>query len=186
MVSWSIASGPLTDIDSAGIATADTVYQNTAAVAQGEFEGMTGQLSLTVLDTHPDNFGSYADDGLDDDWQFQFFGLNNPSASPTVDADGDGQNNHFEFVAGVIPTDPLSRFQLEIHPVPGQPTHRDIVFNPRLEDRSYTVTSKQDLAPGTWLPLTSSNSSDILDVRAVTDLDAEEPVKFYRVEITQP
>ena len=46
-------SGPLTGINASGLATAGTVYQNTAATAQGIFAGNTGTLGLTVLDTHP-------------------------------------------------------------------------------------------------------------------------------------
>ena len=68
--------------------------------------------------------GSYAADGVGDDWQFQYFGLNNPNAAPLLDPDGDGQNNLFEFTAGLVPTNPLSRFLVSIAPVPGQPTHR--------------------------------------------------------------
>jgi hypothetical protein len=36
------------------------VYQDTAAIARGQWAGLTGDLALTVLDTIPDNFGSYA------------------------------------------------------------------------------------------------------------------------------
>ena len=46
-----------------------------------------------MLDTIADNFGTYAGDGLGDDWQVQYFGLSNPNAAPLLDPDFDGHNN---------------------------------------------------------------------------------------------
>jgi hypothetical protein len=58
--------------------------------------------------------GLYESDTLPDEWQRQYFGEDNPSALPEIDADGDGQNNLFESVAGTDPTDAGSRFDLKI------------------------------------------------------------------------
>lgn len=185
-VTWSVVSGPLSGIDTSGLATAATVYQDTAATAQGAFAGVTGTLVLTVLDTIADNFGSYAGDSLDDDWQFQFFGLDNPLAAPLLDPDCDGQNNAFEFTAGLIPTNPLSRFTLTIAPVPGQPGQKNIVFEPIVADRTYTVMTSLDLSPDSWDPLTSGSITNNGDQRTVTDPSAIETKKFYKVEITRP
>jgi len=55
-----------------------------------------------VFDTIPDNFRSYAGDGLLDGWQVQYFGQNNPKAGPSVDATGTGQTNLFKCVAGLV------------------------------------------------------------------------------------
>ena len=117
-VAWSVQSGPLTGISAGGLATAGIVFQNTAATAQGIYLGQTGTLALTVLDTIPDNFGSYAGDGVGDDWQVQYFGQNNPLAAPNADADGTGQTNLFKYIAGLNPTDPNSRFTLTVAPAP--------------------------------------------------------------------
>jgi hypothetical protein len=108
-VSWSVLSGPLTGISAPGLATAGLVYQDTLAMAQGVYQGSTATLNVTVLDTIADNFGSYAGDGVGDDWQVQYFGLNNGQAAPGLDPDGDGQNNLFEFRAGYVPIDAGSR-----------------------------------------------------------------------------
>lgn len=185
-VTWSVASGPLAGIDANGLATAATVYEDTAATAQGDFEGNTGQLGLSVLNTLLDNFGSYAGDGLDDGWQNQYFGLDNPLAAPLLDPDGDGQNNRFEWIAGLIPTDAASRFLLEVEPVPGQPGQKNLVYGPRFEDRSYVVKFSTDLSPGPWGDATVSAPSDDGTERTVTDTAASETKKFYRVEITKP
>lgn len=184
-IAWSVLSGPLTNISNSGLTIAGNVYQNTAASVQGSYAGDTGTLGLNVLNTNLDNFGSYAADGIDDAWQVQYFGLNNPLAGPLQDPDHDGQNNLFEYITGVVPTDPTSHFQLIIEPIPGQPGQKNIIFSPRLNGRTYTVLSKIDLAVGTWLPLVSSSTSDQLDKRTVTDLDAGE-IKFYHVEIGTP
>ena len=108
-VAWSTVNGPLS-ISSGGLATAGAVYQNTSATAQGIALGFTGTLGLTVVNTLPDNFGTYAADGITDAWQVQYFGEGNALAAPGVDADGDGQNNLTEFRAGYIPTNASSRF----------------------------------------------------------------------------
>ena len=83
------------------LTTAATVYQDTAAVVQVTYQTLTDTLNLTVLNTLPDNFSTYAADGIDDDWQVLYFGLGNPNAGPLIDPDYDGQNNLFEFTAGV-------------------------------------------------------------------------------------
>lgn len=185
-VDWSVADGPLTAIDATGEGTAGIVYENTAATAQGTYEGNTNQLGLMVMNVNSDDYGTYAGDGLDDDWQNLYFGLDNPLAAPLRDPDGDGQNNRFEFTAGLIPTDPLSRFLFRTEPVPGQPSHKNLIFSPRLVTRNYSVLSSDDLSTGSWVPLTSSSSSDAGSERTVKDLDAGTAKKFYQVEITKP
>ena len=186
-VAWSVLNGPLVSINSSGLATAGTVYQNTAAIAQGFSNGFTSTLSLTVLDSIPDNFGSYAGDGLGDGWQVQYFGQNNPNAGPLRDPDGDGQTNAFEFTAGLVPTDPASRFTLSIAVVPGQSGQKKLIFSPRLAGRTYTVKAKASLLPGTYLPLTNPSApSDDGETRTIIDRDASGATKFYQVEIVKP
>lgn len=102
-ITWSIVSGPLTSISTGGIVTAGTVYQDTAASAQGVYAGNTGTLSLSVIDSIKDNFTSYASDGIGDDWQVQYFGINSANAAPTLDLDQDGLNNFAEFALNLNP-----------------------------------------------------------------------------------
>ena len=185
-VTWGVVNGPLSGITSGGLATAGTVYQNTAATVQGTFGGFTGMLNLTVLDTIADNFGSYAGDGVGDDWQVGYFGLNNPDAGPNVDFDHTGQTNLFKWVAGLNPLDPNSRFLVNIAPVPGQSAQQRVLFSPRFTDRTYTVKYRTDLLTGTWQPLTTATQADNGAQRTVTDTSAIEGRKFYRVEIAKP
>lgn len=179
--------GPIPSISPTGLVETATVYENTQAIVGATSDFFSGQLQLLlfVQDTLPDNYTSYAADGLPDAWQRQYFGLDNPLAAPLSDPDGDGQNNRFEYTAGVSPTDTLSLFQLRILPVPGFPSRKDIVFSPRLADRTYVVKSNLQLA-GPWLPLADSVTGDSGLQRTVTDRQATEPKKFYHVEITKP
>ena len=187
-VAWSVAGGPLIGIDDNGLVTADIVYQETTATAQGIYLGKTGTLGLTVKNVNIDNYREYANDGIDDKWQVDYFGLPpNPLAAPAADPDGDGQTNAFEFTAGVIPNDPASRFTLTLAPVSGQPAQKNVIFAPRLTDRTYTVTARPALTTGSYVPLTNPSApSDAGQQRTITDLSASGAAKFYRVEITKP
>lgn len=185
-VAWSVASGPLTGISTGGLATAGVVYENTAATAQGVFAGDTGTLSLTVVDTLQDNFGAYAGDNLSDAWQVEYFGLDNPQAAPLLDPDRDGFNNHFEFHAGIIPTDGTSVFHIDIHSVPDQPHHQKIIFSPRYAGHTYTVKTSTDLDSNSWISLTGATTTDAGDERTVLDPNADGSRKFYKVEISKP
>ena len=114
-VQWSVFLGPLTGIDASGLATADAVFADTSATAQGSFQGVNGQLGLTVLNTNPDNFRAYAGDGLSDGWQVDFFGSPpNSNAAPAANPDNDPYDNRTEFLTGYDPTDADDFFQLKV------------------------------------------------------------------------
>lgn len=185
-ITWSILSGPLTSISTAGLVIAGQVYQNTQSRVAGIWGVLSGSLDLSVLDTDPDNFGTYAGDGLADSWQYQYFGPDNPQAGPAKDPDGDNQDNRFEYIAGIVPTDPTSRFALRIEPVPGFSGRANLIFGPRLADRTYTVTAATTLSSGMFTPLGSTLTNDSGKERTVTDLNATGSTKFYRVEVTKP
>ena len=180
-VAWSAAS-PLT-INASGLATAGIVYQNTMALVQGTYAGDTGSINLTILNVNTDDFGSYAGDGIGDDWQVQYFGLPpNPAAGPLLDPDGDGQNNRFEWIAGLIPTDSNSAFKLSIV---GSFQGANLIFGPTVAGRTCTVKYGFDFADvSNWLTISGGIVSDIGNLRTVTDTNAPlGPRKYYRVEI---
>lgn len=183
---WSVLTGPLTGISASGLATADIVYQDTSASVRATYAGVSQQVTLTVVNSQIDNFGSYAGDGIDDAWQVQYFGLSNPLAGAGMDPDGDGGNNLFEYTVGTVPNSAGSRFLLRDEPVPGQPTQKRIVFSPRLTDRTYVVQFTTSLAAGGWATLPNISTTDNGQERTVTDLAATGPKKFYRVQVTKP
>ncbi len=184
---WSIVSGPFINISGSGLATADVVYQNESAQVKGAWRGFEDFENISVLNFGRDDFGSYAGDGIDDDWQVLYFGLDNPLAGPGMNPDKDDQDNLFEFIAGVDPTDPLSFFDMRLEPVPGEPAHRRVVFNPFFLNRTYVLTNSTTLTPGSHAPVpstTSSNSGDGSE-GTITDTDATETRKFYKIEISR-
>ncbi len=185
-VSWSIVNGPIASISSSGLATAGNVYQDTTATVAGAANSLSGQLSLTILNVNNDDFGSYANDGIDDAWQVQYFGQPpNPLAGPNADADGTGQTNLFKFIAGLNPLNG-SRFLLNIQPVPGQASQKNLIFSPLVAGRTYTAQSAPSLVTPSWSVLPQSTQNDNGTVRTVTDLSASPAPKFYRVQISKP
>ncbi len=186
LVAWEILTGPLTGISADGIATADVVYQDTPATVRGTLGDLAGTLDLTVLNTIPDNYGTYAGDAIGDDWQILYFGFDNPLSAPGLDPDGDGETNLFEYIAGVSPTDPLSLFRLRIESVLGKPTQKNLIFSPRLQSRTYTVLSAETLSTAAFGPLLPASFTDHGEERTVTDQHATNPQKFYRIQISKP
>jgi hypothetical protein len=153
---------------------------------RGDYQQKFGTLGLTVLNVGLDDFGSYASDGLDDAWQVQYFGENNPNAAPGLDPDADAQNNGYEYIVGTVPTNSVSRFALTINNVAGQPTQKLLTFSPRLTDRTYAVEFRTNLNLGNFTSLTTSTQSDSGTIRMVTDTNAVPAGKFYRLGITFP
>ena len=121
-------------------------------------------------------------------WRLLYFGIsaNAGIAADTADPDGDGHNNLFEFVAGLVPNDAGSRFQVRNESVTGQPAQRAIIFSPLIAGLTYVVKGKAVLTDATWTPLGSFTTADNGDERTVTDLNAGTGSKFYKIEITKP
>jgi hypothetical protein len=185
-VTWSLLNGPILSISAAGLATAANVYEDTPAQMQGTWLGKVASVGLLVRNVGSDDFGNYAGDGINDAWQVQYFGVGNPAASPGGDPDADGQNTGYEYVVGSIPVDGDSYFRFRVELVPGQPTQRNLIFSPRVAGRTYTVQYNLGLdAPG-FADLGGISTTDLGPTRTVTDLNAIEPNKFYRVHVTRP
>lgn len=184
-VSWGVVNGPLSGVSAGGLVSAANVYQNTPATVRGASGGYSNTLGLLVINTGIDDFSSYAGDGIDDAWQVQYFGLDNSNAKPGLDPDGDGQTNFFEYVATTIPTDGASRFRLGISNVVGQPLRKAITFSPRAGSRLYTVEGRARVDSGPFLTVTGL-VSDAGNIRTVTDTNAVDTNKFYRVRIEFP
>jgi hypothetical protein len=184
-VNWSVASGPITSVSTDGLATAGVVYQNTPAQVQGVRQGHSDLVDLSVVDVSLDNFGTYAGDQIDDAWQVLNFGQNSANAGPTLDPDGDGQSNIFEFAAGTGPTNAQSNFHVRIERVTGQPNTMRIVYGPVAEGRTYTVVTSSDLTAGSWPELQPGQPAVGTGDNFQDDPAATGARKFYRVRITR-
>jgi hypothetical protein len=121
-------------------------------------------------------------------WENRYFGSTSaPNACATCDADGTGQNNLFKYVAGLDPTNPASVFSLLIADVPDQPGQQDLAYSPVVTGRVYTVQFSTDLVNGTYSNLTTVSSLQTNGNQVIlTDMNAVQSQKFYRVQITLP
>lgn len=185
-VAWSPVAGPILSISAGGLLTAANVYENTPATAQGTWRGLVATLGLRVMNVGNDDFGTYAGDGIDDAWQVQYFGVGNPNAGPGGDPDGDQQTTGYEYFTGTNPTDGNSYFRFRIDSVPGHSDRKSLVFSPRVAGRTYAVQYKLAFDSSSWEKLEGASVSDAGPQRTVTDMNATETSKFYRVEISMP
>jgi hypothetical protein len=177
-VAWSVQSGPLTGVSTAGLATAGAVYEDTSAVARGAYQSLTTIVNLTVLDLLPDNYEEYASDGIPDVWQVQYFGPHNPRGLPLEDPDADGWDNLFEYHACLVPTDPLSTFSITLSDAPDG--GHQISFSPRFPDCSYTLFGSSDLS--LWNPV-AGIITDAGNVRTIVDPAGTGPRRFYSIQV---
>lgn len=181
-IAWNAVNYPLQSITTGGFATAvSNVYATPVGNVYGSYDGVLGHTSLAVA-------GPYASSTIPDTWFVQFFGAApNPNAAPTADASGTSQNNLFKYTAGLDPTNPASIFTLHIQDVPAQAGHKALVINPRWSDRTYSLIYRTNLVAGTdWTNLTTVTLSDNGTERILTDTNATDSAKFYRIQITYP
>ena len=109
---WTTTTGPVITVDNTGLAHASAVFQDSLTTLRADYEGLSALGQWTILNVNTDDLPGYSGDGLDDAWQVQYFGLNNPLAAPLLDPDGDGHTNVFENLAGIDPTSAASFFRV--------------------------------------------------------------------------
>lgn len=180
-IAWNAVTYPLQSITAGGMVTAvANVYATAVGNVYGSYNGVLASTSLQVA-------GPYASSVIPDSWFVQYFGTApNPKASPTADASGTGQNNLFKYIAGLDPTNPVSVFTLRIESVAEQAGHKALIFNPCWNDRTYTLLYRTNLVTGTnWTNLTTT-LSDNGSERILTDTNATDNARFYRIQITYP
>ncbi len=191
-VVWSTPNEPypILSINGSGVLSPANVYVLLPAMIDGVVDGyyLGASNTTTVAIYAPDGIG----DGIPDWWRQQYFGAATPTNNldcATCDFDGTGQNNYFKFVAGLNPTNPASVFVLTIAPVPGQPSQKSVIYSPVLVGfgQTYTVQFTTNLVGGAYTNLTGFSGPQNSGTQAtVTDLNATQPQKFYRVNISLP
>jgi hypothetical protein len=100
---------------------------------------------------------------------------NNP-ADAALDADGDGQSNRAEYVAGTDPTNAASHLRIDAAITPGTATVRVAVVS----NRTYTVQFNDNLNSGAWSRLANIVARTNNRVESFTD-PAWTSNRFYRV-----
>lgn len=182
-VTWSEPAFPLADLTAGGVATADHVYEDTPAVVTGRCQEVEGTGGFLVRNTGTDDFGTYAGDGLPDDWQVDHFGVDSTDAGPTNNVDEDPLDNTGEWIADTDPRDGDSYFQ--IVDITNNAATAEVWFessarrvyslqmttNPLLIDWQFIPDQTNEPGNGTWKALT-----DPAPVRA----------NYYRVDVRVP
>jgi len=183
-VQWLWISGPVDPPSPTGEVAAQIVHTNMPATVGGAFAGISGEKILTIIDSDKDNFAEYSGDGIDDDWQVAYFGLPpNPDADPYSNPDSDPDDNLMEFLAGFDPTDPTQWFQLAITGKTDSVV--GLRLNKVLPGRIYTIQAGTDLDTFPQTIITFSPAYEEFNA-TVTDDNATEEKKFYRVDVTMP
>ena len=171
-VSWS-GSWPITSISVEGSASTTNIYQDTVVAVGAVYQSISGSFNLTVLNVGADDFGLYAGDGIPDAWQVLYFGTNNLAATTAT--------ARFQYVAGLNPTNPASIFSLSLSSVSGVPA---VVFSPCYTNRTYVIQYATNFAAGAFQTLTGGIQEDSGVTRTVTDPEATNESRFYRVQIS--
>lgn len=176
---WSAPGFPISSISAAGLATAMSVYSNTFGTVTGCYLGMTG----SGMDSNPDNFGSYAGDGLPDGWQVRYFGTNNPLGMACA-TNCTGQNNLYTYIADLDPTNPASVF--EVVAVSNQPPDRVVCFRTTSTGRVYRLLYATNLVSGVWTNLPGATwTPGLAGQMSLCDTNAA-AVRFYRIHVQVP
>lgn len=155
-----------------------------------EFDDTDGQSDpLNANSTPPDNDSDFVSDRNDDDddndgmpgaWESLYEGLNQMVNDPDKDRDGDGQNNHAEYVAGTNPVDPLSVFRAELAIV--QPGSFTLKWN-SVPGRIYRVWRSYELVSWTLVSEETGEDSKNGVTEWTSSLDPEEKQGYYRVQV---
>jgi hypothetical protein len=118
-------------------------------------------------------------DGIDDNWEMQYFG--DLSHDGTGDSDGDGQSDLQEYLAGTNPTDPNSVFRGNL--LAPSPNGAVVVTWKAQLGLSYRMQYKNRLEDPTWLDLPSPAIVSGSTGSATDATAAGFQQRFYRVSI---
>jgi uncharacterized repeat protein (TIGR03803 family) len=189
VVNFSVTAGP--NLGKTGTAT--TIAGQASFTYTGSTTAGTDTIRATSLGATgtatkvwiaPDSVG----DGIPDWWRAQYFGGNgtttNNQSCAACDADGTGQNNLFKYVAGLDPTNAASAFVFSIQDVNG--TQKSLTYGSIAAGRIYTPQFRTNLLTGNWGPLTFSDPTTNNNQVTITDPNATQTTRFYRIGISFP
>lgn len=183
-VEWTVTgiNNPVISVDATPSAVLGNVYEDTPAPLRAAYAGLEEDFSFLVSNIGTDDFGTYADDGLDDGWQVGNFGIDNPKAAPSADPDGDGQTNIFEFLSGYSPADGSEFLQLNID---GKtPATVELSLSKVLPTTRYLIEESATLgqAPAPW-SLAETLEPPLLEDDYSFSLPSPGSQNFFRVKL---
>jgi len=126
--------------------------------------------------------GSSYGDGIPDSWRLRYFlTLNNLLSQTNADADGDGQNNLQEYLAGTDPTDPGSYFKTIGTDRSAAHSSQDCVINwPSVIGKQYVIQRSPSLSTPAWTSIgTNDGNGAIMEYHDTTGGG----IRFYRVQV---
>lgn len=158
-----------------------------------------------MVDSIPDNYGTYAGDGIHDGWQTTHFGSNPTQGGMNDDPDHDGVSNFLEYAFGMTPTQSDAGFLTYSGTTliqPGlpttwmQPTPSGVDFRAVFVRRTapvapalrYTVQFSADLTSwqnSTAIPDFRASGTDVevVSVRYPLFLNNGRKARFFRVQV---
>lgn len=183
-VSWEVVVFPLLSVSTSGLATATNVYEDTLAAVTGRYQTLESATNFLVINVNDDDFGTYAGDGLPDDWQVGYFGIDSAEAGPTNNVDLDTLSNEGEWTADTDPTDSNSYFQVS-YIVSVAPDARIAFESSSVRQYSLEVTTNQAVTG--WAPVTGQTHQPGNDGELMlTDTNPAVGQYFYRVTVAVP
>lgn len=181
--SWSLVSGPILSISASGVAATDVVLNDATATAGGTWLGFYNTVSFGVLDSDPDNYYGYGNDGLPDLWQVANFGMPpNADAAPDANPDGDSDPNFDEWMTGHDPDDPADCFRFSITGRTG--TVATFLVDKTISGRTYTLeyTTDYTTSPSGWTFVTVETPGNQTDY-TFQDTSSTDDRDFYHMVV---
>ena len=134
-----------------------------------------GTLWLTPKDTDTN--------GMADDWEKKYFGINPPS--PREDSDEDGHNNDKEYKLETEPTNRNSVMKLQIA---SQEMNRLTFTWPVANGRLYNILTSGQLTSDLWQPVFGPCEAtyDQTQMQCTITNAADQTKGFYRIRVPMP
>lgn len=137
--------------------------------------------ALTGLITLSSRTNSTYNDGIPDSWRLRYFGtVNNLLSVSNADADGDGFNNWYKYVAGLDPTDPKSKLTAGTDQPMAQSPQDSVIYWPSVQGKQYVIQRSSSLFPGAWSSISTNNGTGgNMEIHDASGGNA----RFYRVSV---